>query len=34
MLELEDGKDITDWFARGHSETELISQVEGQAVSQ
>jgi len=34
VLELEDGKDITDWFARGHSETELISQVEGQAVSQ
>jgi putative DNA primase/helicase len=34
VLELEDGKDITDWFARGHSETELIAQVEGQAVSQ
>lgn len=34
VLELEDGKDITDWFARGHSETELIALVEGQAVSQ
>jgi putative DNA primase/helicase len=34
VLELEDGKDITDWFERGHSETELIAQVEGQAVSQ
>lgn len=34
VLELEDGRDITDWFGRGHSETELISQVEGQAVSQ
>ncbi len=34
VLELEDGKDITDWFARGHSETEWIAQVEGQAVSQ
>lgn len=34
VLELEGGKDITDWFARGHSETELIALVEGQAVSQ
>jgi putative DNA primase/helicase len=34
VLELEDGKDISDWFARGHSETELIAQVEGEAVSQ
>jgi hypothetical protein len=34
VLELDDGKDITDWFARGHSETELIALVEGQAVSQ
>jgi DNA primase len=34
VLELEDGKDITDWFARGHSETELITLIEGQAVSQ
>jgi putative DNA primase/helicase len=33
VLELEDGKDITDWFARGHSETELIALVEEQAVS-
>jgi putative DNA primase/helicase len=34
VLELEDGKDITDWFVRGHSETELIALVEEQAVSQ
>jgi 5S rRNA maturation endonuclease (ribonuclease M5) len=24
-LELEDGKDVTEWFARGHSELELIA---------
>jgi putative DNA primase/helicase len=34
VLTLEDGKDITDWFTRGHSETELIALVEGQAVNQ
>jgi putative DNA primase/helicase len=33
VLELEDGKDITEWFAHGHSETELIALVEGQEVS-
>jgi DNA primase len=30
----EDAKDISDWFARGHSETELIAQVEGEAGDQ
>ena len=34
VLELEDGKDVTEWFARGHSETALIAQVEGQEVNQ
>ena len=34
VLELEDGKDISDWFERGHSELELIAQVQGQEVSQ
>lgn len=34
VLELEDGKDVSEWFERGHSELELISQVQGQAVSQ
>jgi putative DNA primase/helicase len=28
VLELEDGKDVTEWFERGHSELELIAQVE------
>ena len=32
VLELEDGKDVTDWFERGHSELELIARVEGQEV--
>jgi 5S rRNA maturation endonuclease (ribonuclease M5) len=27
-LELEDGKDVTEWFERGHSEVELISHLE------
>ena len=27
-LELEDGKDVTEWFSRGHSETDLIAQLE------
>lgn len=31
LLELEDAKDITDWFARGHSEVELIAVLEGSA---
>jgi 5S rRNA maturation endonuclease (ribonuclease M5) len=34
VLELEDGKDVTEWFSRGHSEVEFIAQVEGEAVSQ
>jgi putative DNA primase/helicase len=29
VLELEGAKDITEWFERGHSELELIAQVEG-----
>lgn len=28
VLELKDGRDISDWFARGHSELELIDLVE------
>jgi 5S rRNA maturation endonuclease (ribonuclease M5) len=34
VWEPEGAKDISDWFALGHSETELIAQVEGEAVSQ
>ena len=30
----EDGKDISEWFERGHSETELIAQVEYAEVRQ
>jgi putative DNA primase/helicase len=33
-LELEDGKDVTDWFSRGHSEVELIEQLDGERASQ
>lgn len=33
VIELEGAKDITEWFVAGHSETELISQVEGEGVS-
>ena len=33
ILELDDGKDITDWFQRGHSECELIAQLDGKEVS-
>jgi len=29
----EDGKDITEWFERGHSEVELTALVEGEAVN-
>jgi len=29
-LELEDGKDVTEWFERGHSEVELIAELEGE----
>ena len=32
-LELEDGKDATEWFSRGHSELELIAQLDGDEVS-
>jgi hypothetical protein len=32
VLELEGGKDVTEWFERGHSELELISRVVGQEV--
>ncbi|HXP87705.1 MAG TPA: toprim domain-containing protein [Bryobacteraceae bacterium] len=32
-LELEDGKDVTEWFERGHSELELISQLDGKEVA-
>jgi 5S rRNA maturation endonuclease (ribonuclease M5) len=34
ILELEGAKDVTQWFEQGHSETYLIAQVEGAAVSQ
>ena len=33
VLELEGAKDVSEWFERGHSEIELIAQVEGEAVS-
>jgi 5S rRNA maturation endonuclease (ribonuclease M5) len=32
ILELEDGKDVTEWFARGHSELELIAQLDAEEV--
>ena len=28
ILELEDGKDVTEWFQRGHSECELIAELD------
>jgi putative DNA primase/helicase len=35
VLELDGGpKDITEWFSQGHSELELIAQLDGEAVSQ
>ena len=35
ILDLEHtGKDVSDWFAAGHSEVELIAQVEGPGVAQ
>jgi putative DNA primase/helicase len=34
VLELDGAKDVSDWFERGHTEIELIGQVEGQAVTQ
>jgi DNA primase len=33
VLELDGAKDVTEWFERGHSELELIAQVEGQEVT-
>ncbi len=33
-LELEDGKDVSEWFSRGHIELELIAQLEEEGVSQ
>lgn len=33
ILELEGAKDITEWFASGHSELELIAQLDGERVS-
>jgi 5S rRNA maturation endonuclease (ribonuclease M5) len=33
ILELDDAKDITEWFEHGHSECELIAQVEAGEVS-
>ncbi len=33
VLELDGAKDITEWFENGHSEIELIGQIEGQEVS-
>jgi len=32
-LELEDGGDVSEWFQRGHSELELIEQLDGEQVS-
>lgn len=34
VLELDGAKDVTEWFEQGHSETYLIAQIEGEAVSQ
>jgi putative DNA primase/helicase len=34
VWEPEGSKDISDWFRAGHSELELIAQIEGEAVSQ
>jgi DNA primase len=33
ILELDDVKDVTDWFHRGHSECELIAELEDKEVS-
>jgi putative DNA primase/helicase len=33
-LELEDGKDVSEWFERGHSELELIYQFHPEEISQ
>jgi 5S rRNA maturation endonuclease (ribonuclease M5) len=32
VLELEDGKDVSDWFERGHSEVEFVALVEDEEV--
>jgi len=32
-LELEDGKDVSEWFERGHSELELLAQLQGEEVT-
>ena len=34
ILELEGAKDVSEWFQQGHSECELIAQLEGTEVSQ
>jgi hypothetical protein len=35
VLELEGGaKDVTEWFGQGHSEVELIAQLDNEEVSQ
>lgn len=34
VLELDGAKDVTEWFSQGHSEAELISQLDGEEVSQ
>jgi putative DNA primase/helicase len=33
ILELEDGKDITEWFQRGHSDCELIAEIDRKGAS-
>ena len=33
ILELEGAKDVSAWFEQGHSETELIAQLDGEAVT-
>lgn len=33
ILELDDGKDVTDWFARGHSGLEVVAQLDCEGVS-
>ena len=34
ILELEEGKDVTEWFERGHSDVEFIALAEGSEVTQ
>ena len=33
VLELKGAKDVSDWFGQGHSELELITQLDGEEVS-